>query len=82
MAELTTQLTAVYGKMKKGLPLRRVTTSVSGTGARQHTSTMTMTISNVRKASISPDVFVVPASYAKVEMVDAIAASAAAAQAK
>lgn len=82
MAELTTQLTAVYGKMKKGLPLRRVTTSVSGEGKRQHTNTMTMTISNVKQASISPSVFEVPASYTKVDMVDAIAASAAAAQAK
>lgn len=82
MAELTTQLTAVYGKMKKGLPLRRVTTSVSGDGKHQRTNTMTMTISNVKKTSISPSVFEVPASYTKVDVVDAIAASAAAAQAQ
>jgi hypothetical protein len=76
MAELTTQLTAVYGKMKKGLPLKSVTTSVSGEGARQHTTTMTTAISNVKKASISPSVFEVPVGYTKVDMMDAMGAAA------
>jgi len=82
MAELMRQLTAQYGKMKKGLPLKRITTSVSGEGARQHTTTMTSTITNVKKSAISPSVFEVPSGYTKVDIADAVGASAAAAQAK
>ncbi len=77
MAELMRQLTAQYGKMKKGLPLKRITTSVSGEGARQHTTTMTSMITNVKKSAISPSVFEVPAGYTKVEVADAIGAAAA-----
>lgn len=79
MAELTKQLIAQYSKMRKGLMLKRVTTSQGGTGTHAHTSTMTTTITNVKKASISPSVFEVPAGYTKVEMMDAMAAAAAAA---
>ncbi len=77
MAELMRQLTAQYGKMKKGLPLKRITTSVSGEGARQHTTTMTSMITNVKKSAISPSVFEVPSGYTKVEVADAIGAAAA-----
>lgn len=79
MAELTTQLTAAYAKVRKGLPLKRVSTSESGEGARKHTTTMTMLITNVKKAAISPSVFQVPAGYTKVDMMDAVRASGAAA---
>lgn len=82
MAELMRQLTAQYGKMKRGLPLKRVTTSVSGDGARQHTTTMTSTITNVKKSAISPSVFEVPSGYTKVDFADVLGASAAEAQAK
>lgn len=76
MAELTKQLFVAYGKMRKGLMLKRVSTTEGGTGARQHTNTMTMTITNVKKAPISPSVFEVPAGYTKVEMLDAMTAGA------
>ena len=76
MAALTAQLTAVYGKMRKGLPLKRVTTMLSGEGARQHETTMTMTITNVKKSAISPSVFEVPAGYTEVAVMDAMAAGA------
>lgn len=78
MAELTTQLIAQYAKMRKGLMLKRVTTTQGGTGMPVHTSTLTTTITNVKKASISPSVFEVPAGYTKVDMMDAMAAAAAA----
>lgn len=81
MAELTTQLTAAYAKVRKGLPLKRVTTTESGEGARKHATTMTTTITNVKKTAINPSVFRVPADYSKVDMMDAIGASAAAARA-
>jgi hypothetical protein len=82
MAELMRQLTAQYGKMKKGLPLKRITTSVSGDGARQHTTTMTSTITNVKKSAISPSVFEVPSGYTKVELADVMGAAAAQAKAQ
>lgn len=67
MAELSRQLAAAYAKFGKGLMLKRVTTDDSGDGDRKHSTTMTMIISNVRHASISPSVFQVPAGYTKVE---------------
>jgi hypothetical protein len=82
MAELMRQLTAQYMKMKKGLPLKRISTIESGEGARQRTNTMTTTITNVKKSAISPSVFEVPAGYAKVDMADAIGAGAAEAKAQ
>jgi hypothetical protein len=80
MAELMRQLTAQYTKMKKGLPLKRVTTIVSGDGAHQRTNTMTTTITNVKRSAISQSVFEVPSDYAKVDMMDMVKGSAAAAQ--
>jgi hypothetical protein len=78
MAEVTKQLTLAYGKMRKGLMLKRVSTMDSGEGARKHTTTMTTTITNVKKSAISPSVFEVPSGYAKVELMDAVATQAAA----
>jgi hypothetical protein len=78
MAELMRQLTAQYGKMKKGLPLKRVTTIVSGEGPRQHTRVMTTTITNVKKTAISPSVFEVPSGYTKIDKAAALTAGAAA----
>jgi hypothetical protein len=71
MAELTKQVIAAYGKMRKGLMLKRVSTVQGGSGTHQHTSTMTTTITNVKKTAISPAVFVVPADYTKVALIDA-----------
>jgi len=76
MAELTKQLMTAYGKMRKGLMLKRVTTSEGGTGDHKHTTTMTTTITNVKKSPISASVFEVPAGYAKVALMDAVGASA------
>jgi succinyl-CoA synthetase alpha subunit len=76
MAELAKQMMTAYGKMRKGLMLKRVTTVEGGTGDHKHTTTMTTTITNVKKAPISASVFEVPASYAKVEILDAIGAGA------
>ncbi|HEV7705026.1 MAG TPA: hypothetical protein VGO46_12075 [Gemmatimonadaceae bacterium] len=78
MAELTKQLTVAYAKVRKGLMLKRVSTMDNGEGARKHTTTITTTITNVNKTSISPSVFEVPASYKKVELMDAVTAQAAA----
>ena len=66
MAELTRQMVTAYGKMRKGLMLKRVTTSEGGSGAHSHSTTVTTMITNVKKAPISPSVFQVPAGYAKV----------------
>jgi hypothetical protein len=76
MAELAKQMITAYGKMRKGLMLKRVTTVEGGTGDHKHTTTMTTTITNVKKSPISASVFEVPSGYAKVEMMDAIGASA------
>ena len=80
MAELTKQLTTAYARMRKGLMLKRVSTMESGAGARKHTTTVTTTITNVRKSAISPSVFEVPAGYAKVDLMDAVTEQAAAAK--
>jgi len=82
MAEVTRQMVAAYGKMRKGLMLKRVSTSEGGSGERKHTSITTMTITNVKKTSISPSVFEVPAGYTKVALMDAASESGAAAHAK
>ncbi len=74
MAELYKPLAAAYAKVRKGLMLKRVTSSESGTEDRKHPTSMTMTISNVHRASISPGVFEVPAGYTKVaSLSDALA---------
>lgn len=66
-AELTKQLSAAYLTMKKGLMLKRVSTNESGSGSRTHTSTITTMITNVKRSSISPSVFQVPAGYTEVK---------------
>lgn len=80
MAELTRQLTAAYTKVRKGLMLKRVSTMDSGEGARKHTTTITTTITNVKKSAISRSVFEVPSGYTKVDMMDEVAGQAAAAK--
>jgi hypothetical protein len=80
MAELTRQTITAYSKMRKGLMLKRVTTSDQGTGDHKRTTTITTTITNVKKSPISASVFEVPAGYAKVGIMDAIATPAEAAQ--
>lgn len=76
MAELTKQLVAEYSKMRKGLMLKRVSTRVGGPSGHERTTTVTTTITNVKKTSISPSVFEVPAGYTKVAMFDAMDAGA------
>ena len=76
MAELTKALVAEYSKMRKGLMLKRVSTRVGGSGAHERTTTVTTTISNVKKTAISPSVFEVPAGYTKVALFDAMGAGA------
>jgi hypothetical protein len=82
MAELTSQLTTAYGKMRKGLMLKRVTTNEGGAGAHKHTTIITTTITNVKKTAINPGVFEVPAGYTKVALMDAAAEAGAAARGK
>ena len=65
MAALTAELSKAYGKMRKGVMLKRVATTKSETRGKTHTSTMTMTITNVKRGSVSPKVFEVPAGYTK-----------------
>jgi hypothetical protein len=72
MAELMKQVVAEYSKMRKGLMLKRVSTSVGGSGGHERTTTITTTITNVKKSAISPSVFEVPAGYTKVAMFDAM----------
>jgi hypothetical protein len=76
MAELTKQLVAEYSKMRKGLMLKRVSTRVGGSAGHERTTTVTTTITNVKKTAISASVFEVPAGYTKVAMFDAMEAGA------
>jgi hypothetical protein len=80
MAELTSQLTTAYGKMRKGLMLKRVSTTEGGTGAHKHTTVITTVITNVKKTAINPGVFEVPAGYTKVALLDAVGAEGAGAK--
>jgi hypothetical protein len=54
--------------------LKRVSTSESGEGARKRSTTVTTTITNVKKSAISASVFEVPAGYTQVELLDAMGA--------
>ena len=63
MAELTAQLWKAYGKVRKGVMLKRIMTSESVTDGKTRTSTMTMTVTNVKRAAISRSVFEVPSGY-------------------
>ncbi|MEO5815697.1 MAG: DUF4412 domain-containing protein [Gemmatimonadaceae bacterium] len=65
MAELTNELTQAYTKMRSGVMLKSIRTSASVTNGKSNSSTMTMTLSNVKRASISASVFEVPSDYAK-----------------
>jgi hypothetical protein len=65
MAELTTELTKAYAKVRQGVMLKSIRTNESVTNGKSNSSTMTMTLSNVKRASISASVFEVPSDYAK-----------------
>ena len=65
MAELTTELTKAYSKVRPGVMLKSIHTSESLTNGKSNTSTMTMTLSNVKRASISASVFEVPSDFTK-----------------
>ncbi|MDQ6829068.1 MAG: DUF4412 domain-containing protein [Gemmatimonadota bacterium] len=74
MAELTTQLMKAYAKVKKGVMLKRVAVMESESNGKPRSTTMTMTIENVKRASISPSAFEVPSGYSKsASLTDAIA---------
>ena len=65
MAALTAEVTKAYAKMRPGVMLKSITTSETTTSGRSNKSTMTMTLSNVKRTSISPSVFEVPSGYTK-----------------
>jgi hypothetical protein len=65
MAELTAELTKAYAKVRPGVMLKSIRTSETVSNGKNNSSTMTMTLSNVKRASISSSVFEVPSDYAK-----------------
>jgi hypothetical protein len=65
MAELTAELTKAYTKVRQGVMLKSIRTSESVTDGKTNSSTMTMTLAHVKRASISPSVFEVPSDYTK-----------------
>jgi hypothetical protein len=65
MAELTAQVTAAYTKVRKGVMLKRITTSESNSNGKTRSTTLTMTISNVKRGAISASAFQVPSGYTK-----------------
>ena len=66
MDELTAQIAKAYATVRKGVVLKSVRTSDMETNGKTRPTTMTMTITNVKRAAISPGVFEVPAGYTKV----------------
>jgi hypothetical protein len=66
MAPLTNEIAKVYAKVRKGVVLKSVRTSQTVSNGKTRPTTMTMIISNVKHAPISPSVFEVPAGYTKV----------------
>ncbi len=67
MADLTAKQYQAYAKVKKGVMLKRVMTMESGSEGKARPTTMTMAVENIKRASISPSVFEVPAGYTKSE---------------
>jgi len=65
MAELTQQTARAFAKVGKGAVLKLVVTNESVSKGKAHTTTMTTLLTNIKRASISPTVFVVPAGYAE-----------------
>ena len=76
MAPLTTAIMKAYANVKPGVPLKRVSTNVSGEGDKLRTTVTTMLITNVKKGSIPASVFEVPAGYTKVDFAAAAAGAA------
>lgn len=72
MAELTAQLWKAYEKVRKGVMLKRIMTSESVTDGKTRTSTMTMTVTNVKRAAISSSVFEVPSGYTEAASLGAL----------
>lgn len=66
MAALTAEIGKAYAKVRKGVVLKSVNTTQSVSGGKTRVTTMTMVISNVKRAPISASVFEVPAGYTKV----------------
>lgn len=65
MAELTAELTKAYAKVRQGVVLKSIHSSEAVTDGKSSTTTITMTLSNVKRASISASVFEVPSDYTK-----------------
>lgn len=66
MAALTTEIAKAYTKVRPGVVLKAVNTNESVSDGKTRSSTMTMLISNVKRAPINPAVFEVPAGFTKV----------------
>ncbi|MDQ2668004.1 MAG: DUF4412 domain-containing protein [Gemmatimonadota bacterium] len=64
-AELTARLAQAYSKVRKGIILKSIANVESSAGGKSNTGTMTMTVTNVKRAAIDPAVFDVPSGYAK-----------------
>ena len=65
MADLTAEMVKAYAKVRPGVMLKSIRTSETVTDGKTNTSTMSTTLSNVKRATISPSVFEVPADYTK-----------------
>ncbi|MEP6732985.1 MAG: DUF4412 domain-containing protein [bacterium] len=65
MAELTTRLAQAYSNVRKGVVLKAISTVESSGSGKTHTTTMTMTLANVKRSAINPSVFEVPSDYTK-----------------
>lgn len=72
MAELTAQLTAAWGKVRKGVVLRNMMTSETVSDGKTNAHTMTTTVSNIKRGAISPSVFEVPAGFTKTDALTAM----------
>lgn len=72
MAELTAQLTAAWGKIRKGVVLKSVMTMQTVASGKTTPRTMTTTVSNIKRGAISPSVFEVPAGFTKTDAMTAM----------
>ncbi|HUP45936.1 MAG TPA: hypothetical protein VM779_10545, partial [Thermoanaerobaculia bacterium] len=59
------KLLATEAAQIKGFPLKQVTTTRFSFGGNDMTSTTTSTVRNVRQVRVAPEMFAVPAGYAR-----------------
>ncbi len=72
MADLTAELTKAWAQVPKGVILRSVTVTHSSTNGRARNLTRTTVVSNIKRGSINPSVFNIPAGYTKTDMLSAM----------